>query len=450
MTGTLPPPDARDRLRELAAASVGSDRLVVRVEADLAAAPDLIKWLGGYPDQVQLYCANRSRTLTVAALGVADRMRRFEPGGMRIALDEVRERLASLPDGARYYGGFEFAPRRHDDPMWSKVGASMFILPAVEILRTEDRVRMAFNLPGEDPVGALEAAFARLDAPTSDQAATNLPARLGRRDTPDRAGWTERVSHVLARISTGEVRKVVLARQTDLAFAAPLDPGVLVRGMADAPARSFLFFFNYAGELAFLGATPELLCRRHGSQVFTEALAGTRPRSENPAEDASLAGELMTRPKLVEEHQLVEAHVAGCLEACCDGGISREGPEVLKLTRLQHRVTRFSGQVRAEIHDADLLERLHPTPAVAGDPVPEALAMIRDLEPFDRGWYAGPIGWVARDGMEFAVALRCGLIAGDKARLYAGAGLVAESNAEDEWTEIDIKMDQFLNLLHPA
>ncbi|MCB1068807.1 MAG: isochorismate synthase [Kiritimatiellae bacterium] len=435
--------------QELASA-VQAGRTLARIEVPIANL-DLVEWLCGYPDQVQLFCMNRSRTLSVAALGVADRIRSPIPISFRDGLDEIRKRLSALPAGVRYYGGFEFTARQHGDPGWDKVGSSMFILPAVELIQDEQGSRLAMNLPTQGPAEEGVDHWIRVLSHWAPDPITESPPIIrGRVDVPDRDAWAGQVAKVLDLIERGEVRKVVLARRTDILFQHPLDPRFLLRGMTAGMSTNYVFFFNYAGELAFLGSTPEQLYHRQGRQVFSEALAGTRPRGSDPVTDQALADELMTHPKLVQEHQLVESHVAACLAACCEQRVERDGPSVLSLPRLQHRVTRFSGRVGEAYHDADLLERLHPTPAVAGDPVQAALEVIRQVEPFDRGWYAGPIGWVSGDEVEFAVALRCGLLAGPLFRIFAGAGLVAQSRAEDEWTEINIKMDHFLKLINPG
>jgi menaquinone-specific isochorismate synthase len=199
-----------------------------------------------------------------------------------------------------------------------------------------------------------------------------------------------------------------------------------------------------------VGASPELLVRRHGHDVWSRPMAGTFPRGATEDADRAAEAALATSAKNRLEHRLVvDAVVDGLRELGVDVTTVR-GPEVARLATVVHLATTIAGTVRARpgCSALDLALRLHPTPAVAGVPRDAALAMLQELETFDRGCYAGPVGWVdARGDGEWAVALRCAELDGTTARLVAGAGVVAGSNPDAEWAETQAKLEPMLRVL---
>jgi menaquinone-specific isochorismate synthase len=266
-------------------------------------------------------------------------------------------------------------------------------------------------------------------------------AGLDVREDPGRAVWTESVRRILAAIDAGEVRKVVLARQLVVEAGAPFDR----RAVLDRLRRSHPSCFTYAAG-GFVGASPELLVRRRGDEVASCPMAGTVRRGATPEEDEALTAGLRRSVKEAEEHRLlVEAVVAALAPVCAEPPAASE-PDVVRFPTVSHLATRVSGVLRRPAPSAlALAGLLHPTPAVGGLPRAEALATIAALEGFDRGLYAGPVGWVdaAGDG-EWAVALRGAQLDGRRARLVAGAGIVAGSDPEAEWAETEVKLRPML------
>ena len=201
--------------------------------------------------------------------------------------------------------------------------------------------------------------------------------------------------------------------------------------------------------MAFIGASPERLFRREDRELITEAVAGTRPRSKSHDEDSKLAEELMTSQKDQLEHQIVRKSIRQQLHRCLEAeslSVSAQ-PKLLPLARTQHLFSEIRGQLCSDVSDAQLIDTLHPTPAVGGYPTENALAEISRLEPFDRGWYSAPVGWISRDAAEFAVAIRSGLLAGQELSLYSGAGIVPGSDADAEWDEVEHKLVDFIDII---
>jgi menaquinone-specific isochorismate synthase len=264
---------------------------------------------------------------------------------------------------------------------------------------------------------------------------------VGRREDPGRAEWTESVRRILTAIDAGDVRKVVLARQLVVEAGAPFDRRIVL----DRLRRSHPSCFTYAAG-SFVGASPELLIRRRGDEVASCPMAGTVRRGATPAEDDDLTAGLRRSVKEAEEHRLLVEAVVAALTPVCVGPPTAGEPDVVRFPTLAHLATRVSGVLRRPAPSAlALAGLLHPTPAVGGLPRAAALAAIADLEGFDRGLYAGPVGWVdaAGDG-EWAVALRGAQLDGPRARLVAGAGIVAGSDPEAEWAETEAKLRPML------
>ena len=264
---------------------------------------------------------------------------------------------------------------------------------------------------------------------------------LVRREDPGRAEWTDSVRRILTAINTGDVRKVVLARQLVVESGVPFDR----RCVLDRLRRSHPSCFTYAAG-SFVGASPELLVRRRGDEVASCPMAGTVRRGVTSDEDDALTTGLRRSIKEAEEHRLLVDAVVAALAPVCVGPPEAGEPDVVRFPTVSHLATRVRGVLRRPAPSAlALAGLLHPTPAVGGLPRAAALATIADLEGFDRGLYAGPVGWVdaAGDG-EWAVALRGAQLDGPRARLVAGAGIVAGSDPEAEWAETEAKLRPML------
>jgi menaquinone-specific isochorismate synthase len=260
-----------------------------------------------------------------------------------------------------------------------------------------------------------------------------------------RAEWHRAVEALLREIAAGRLEKAVLAREVLVTADAPLDPRTVLERLVRTQGSAYVFAAD-----GLVGASPELLVHRRGADVVSRPMAGTVRREASAEADAAATAGLVSSPKQTAEHRLVvDAVVAGLRST----GVEVEpvgAPELAQLADVSHLATVVAGRVADGARPSALAiaGRLHPTPAVGGTPRAAALDAIHALEPFDRGRYAGPVGWVDADGDgEWAVALRCAELRDEHARLFAGAGIVAGSDPDAEWDETEAKLEPMLRAI---
>jgi menaquinone-specific isochorismate synthase len=247
--------------------------------------------------------------------------------------------------------------------------------------------------------------------------------------------WAHGVAVAVGRITSGTLRKVVLARDVFATAGSPIDARVLLRRLAARYPDCFTFACAN-----LVGATPELLVRRKGGEVTALILGGTSPRGATPAEDAELGAALLASAKNTEEHAYAVASVRDALAPLCTDLDIPSRPSLLKLANVHHLGTAVRGTLAKDRSVLSLAGALHPPAAVCGTPAEAALELIRELEHMERGRYAGPVGWVDANGNgEFGIALRCAELDGRRARLFAGCGIVAGSDPVAEVAETEVK-----------
>lgn len=359
-------------------------------------------------------------------------------------------------DSPRYYGGLAFDPTQ---PGWPGFGPCRFVLPRIELVRRGECISLCLNLWLPAPERAsefdaeLRAAEAALDALQPEAPLPPLHRQAWQReDCPSPALWQALVEQVTAPAAQAHTPKVVLSRESRLTprdesdDRTALSPWSLLAQWAQHAQECFHFGFQFSPEQSFISCSPERLYRREGRHLFTEALAGTIRRSGDEATDAALAAELLTDSKNRLENRLVHADILNRL-APLTSRASLTEPRILKLRLLQHLKCDIEADLCPGVGDWQLLDALHPTPAVGGAPRESALAFIRAFEPYDRGWYAGACGMLSRETSEFSVAIRSALVREQTITLFAGAGIVAGSEPAAEWAELDNKIANVLSLL---
>jgi isochorismate synthase len=340
--------------------------------------------------------------------------------------------IEAPPDGGPVLiGGFGFDPASRASRLWDGFGGSRLVLPD-QMLRIDGQSAWLTTNRVIEP------------RPLPRDAAK--PSGLSRPGLAP-ADWRDLVGSIASGIRDGSlgVSKLVLARTEQIDVRASVESAVR-RLVVDYPGCTI--FALASGDACFVGATPERLVSLHDGTATTMALAGTFPRGASPEADARLAARLLADPKERTEHAVVVECMREDLAPVCRRVIADAEPHIHALASVQHLITPIRAQVRAGASVLDLVERLHPTPAVGGYPRQRALELIREHEALDRGWYAAPLGWVdARGEGDFVVGLRSALLRGGTATLFAGCGIVGGSDPETEYVESGWKLRPMLGAL---
>lgn len=365
------------------------------------------------------------------------------------------DREAGTITGPRLLGGMGFTGREPEpDGLWAPFRGASLVLPALAYVAGpaggEQTTAMVTDTASEIATEArnLDRRWLRLVARARDLAPAPggivarpvfAPLRVAA-ELPGHDAWRRIVGTYAGAVGRGRIDKVVLARRVDLRSPVDLDvPNALRRLAASAP-ESTVYAFRRAGR-TFLGATPERLVETRGRSFRTMAVAGSIRAGDSDAEAARLAAELLASDKDREEQAIVVDSIVDLLAPIAEHLDVDPVPSVMRLRYVQHLVTLITGRLPAAQGLLALGGQLHPTPAVGGQPRDVALALIDEHEGFERGWYAGPIGWLGTDGDgELCVAIRCGIVERTRATLFAGCGIVADSDPDAEWEESRIKL----------
>ncbi len=406
----------------------------------------------------------------VAALGC---VRALEARGTdRFAEVSVRWRalaaaaLADAPDlhgppgsGLVALGGFAFAPEGGGSPQWEGFAPASLVVPELSLVRKAGETWLTVNVEvaSDDTVEDL---FARVRRRLGDLGETGAlrasslplldPSPVGTYrvlSSMSPSHYEEAVARAVQRICSGELEKVVLARAVEVHAPVAHDPGAVLGLLREAFPSCYVFAVG-RGDATFVAASPELLVRREGQRASTVALAGSARRSADPAVDDHLGERLLRSDKDREENGIVVRRIARALRPHSVWVTAAPEPALVRVANIQHLATPIRAQLASPVGAIELAGLLHPTPAVGGEPREVAARLIPALEGFDRGWYAGAVGWTdpAGDG-ELCVALRCGLLRGAVAHCYAGCGIVRDSDPAAELAETEVKLEAMLPVL---
>jgi len=413
---------------------------------------DTLGWLTDNPHPDQSYWQNRDSQFALAGLGQA---LAFEADDIveveRVMADIERALDQAHSTGSRpvFLGGLSFDNQMTG--LWQAFKAVSFRAPLCFLQQQQGQHELGFNLYSTTLAGwqhqrtSLKRLLARLCFDAQPRA--RKKNRIGQRqDSFDPDGWRDSLAQTLKAIEQGQLKKAVLARRVDLTLAhAPNMPELLTRWRNKNP-ESFSFLLSQPG-WQFLGCSPERLFVRRQHRLATEAIAGTLPRGQNRADDFFYGQQLLTDPKLRLEHRLVGEFISQQLRPYCADINTQYQPHIVKLSAIQHLCQPIHANLKPAVRNHALLQALHPTPAVCGYPRQAAKTLIDALEPVGRGLYSGAVGVVSDAGVEFAVAIRSALCHNNRLFCYSGVGIVAGSVAEQEWQELESKLQSLLELI---
>jgi isochorismate synthase len=441
--------------------------VLVTLSAPIAPPEDLLSLLQHAPPAATscFWWERPAEGFAIAALGATARFsahgsERFSEIAMAcdaILRTAVTGGAAQSLGAPLFVGGFAFAPDAPQDERWRGFPAGLMLLPRMLVVRREQRATLTVTCivdatsDGADVLRRLEADLQSLQdsAACADDGDVKDPtaARYTAAPTLPLPVWKQAVAATVDDITQGRLDKLVLARSCTVASSRLFDCGRILRHLRRTYPSCVVFWMR-TPDGDFIGATPEPLVRRRGRSISTAAIAGSAAPGVSAAAASALAEALKHSRKERTEHAIVVRAIAETLAPVCEQLDVAPAPEVLRLDNVQHLVTPITGRLRDSLHVLDLVRRLHPSPAVAGHPRTAALQLLREREALDRGWYAGPIGWMdANHDGEFAVAIRSALVRGSEASLYAGAGIVAGSDPDAELEETQLKLQPLLAAL---
>jgi menaquinone-specific isochorismate synthase len=364
------------------------------------------------------------------------------------------------PPSPRLFGGFSFQDRHVPGDFWEEFPVARFILPQLELMGVDGTGVLTLRKlldPGEDPLicgRELEALLpdflrSRQDA-SEGEGVRDIWVPATRAET-EPAEWHAAVERTLARIEAADVSKVVLARALAVSAEEGLSPTSVAMALWRGNPGSHVFFLEPSPGKAVLGAAPETVATVQGGRFRATAVAGSVSRGSTSAESDALARHLLRSEKDRWEHQVAVQDMVDRLTPLCEEVRAGSEPTVLSLPTIQHLETVIEATLRPNQTVLSALEALHPTAAVCGIPRTPAMQVIQDEEPFQRGWYAGPMGWFDGGGNGvFAPALRFAVFRDPDWRLFAGAGIVSGSDPRLEWEETSIKFQPILRALSEA
>lgn len=412
------------------------------------------------------YWRNRLNTEERIGIGTAHVLA-GDRSSLREILQRTHDATENAPSHVRYFGGARFYAPSTADSVWRGINDVQFVLPFLEFERIHGVLHLHCTLVLPLSPSIQTPALATIRATVAEKceqlknhskATSHLipfeqnkqPLRrkipyTSRTDVPTQEGWNDSIHKALRLFHEGDIEKVVLARRTSLECENTPNAHHILRERLQKSQHVTAFYLQFDKQTVFLGTTPELLYQRKGRTITTEAIAGTRKRGASAAEDAEITQELMHSDKDRREHLSVQRYIANALDELTQT-FTIGTLDVLKLSNLMHLHAVFTGNLRTNVDDATIVEQLHPTPAVGGTPRREALNFLQNTEAFDRGWYAAPVGWVNAHAAEFAVAIRSALVSEHFVHIFSGAGIVAGSEVQKEWQEIELKIAPLLDL----
>jgi menaquinone-specific isochorismate synthase len=367
--------------------------------------------------------------------------------------DSVVDVESAVPGtGPVLLGGFSFDPLKTKSTLWEPFSNASLVLPKFLLTVMQGESWLTTNAVISEDDDSYETAREleqeRDGLVTNWRSAEDASQPLTYTLTEVAPGkWKNAVAKTAAEIRAELIDKVVLSRELRVYSKKVFSPSVVLKRLYSQQPDSFIFAVE-RDESCFLGASPERLVKREGAELFSTCVAGSIARGKTPAEDTRLGEALMKDKKNLYEHKVVVNMIRNAMDDVCGHVDVPEQPQLYKVRDIQHLYTPVVGRACENTSLLSMVGALHPTPALGGFPKEQAMKKIRDLEGYDRGWYSAPVGWIDYKGDgEFAVAIRSGLLHEKGASLFAGSGIVGDSDPDCEYNETQMKFQPMLSAM---
>lgn len=357
--------------------------------------------------------------------------------------------LQKIKKGPRLFGGIPFLESllsKTKYSVWHSFSKHSFFLPEIEIILKDDGFGIVYvnSLKDEDKTVVKE----RLKQLKSKLVGKDLETveQLQRIDMPNFSSWCDTVEKSLHSFEKTSLEKVVLARASYLTFSAKLFPFHLLTELKAFSLNATLFAYAPSAEGAIVGVSPEIFFQRDQDKIITEAVAGTCKKGFDSKENQQLIDHLQSSSKDHEEFSYVSEFIKDKMQDLCHKVMVKKNKSVKETATLFHLFESFQGLLKKGVTDIQIMKKLHPTPAMGGKPQVLAMEFLDQSEPFVRGQYAAPIGWMSPFNTELVVAIRSAFIRKNCMTVFAGAGIVKGSNPAKEWEELELKISHFLKM----
>ncbi|MEX2403481.1 MAG: isochorismate synthase [Balneolales bacterium] len=426
----------------------------------------VLELMGG-KNNFQYYWEHPEKNFAIAA---AEKIKMIKVSGknrfraIKNKLDDLKKNIFSYSEishslcGPHFFGGFSFFDQKLSGA-WDAFGNASFVMPGWTLIKDGKFSILTITMGINQAASSLEIKdeLHNLYINFKEQLASKLikgctldnkkkRTHLIPIKNTDYRNWEKKILKAVSLIKDNTFEKIVIARQHHVRLAKDVIPARVMHQLRKSYTNCISFIYQLNGESCFMGCTPEKLVSMESSNVRTEGLAGSISRGKTASQDARLEKKLLESQKDLEEHQYVVDSIQDKLKKFSSDIEFPALPEVKKITNVQHLYTPIFASLADPMDPLELVEKLHPTPAVGGFPQESALAHIQELEQFERGWYGGPIGWFNTNGRcEFAVAIRSGLIRKNNIQFFAGCGIVEDSDPNTEWEETKLKLIPMLN-----
>tara|TARA_R110000868_G_scaffold25366_1_gene98851 strand:- start:3540 stop:4955 length:1416 start_codon:yes stop_codon:yes gene_type:complete len=364
------------------------------------------------------------------------------------AIEHANELINDNPE-LIIFGGQRFHPNQKASYEWQNLGTHFYVLPQFIFTKRTDNSKLLINIPSEVFTSPSKAAKLLMELEgilTFKGHAQKKFDFIPHLTQPSFDQWQNQVAKAHESFKRGELEKVVLSRKEVLSSQNIIRPDQIFEHLNLKAGEHFIFHIQWRHDQSFTTMTPERLFKLDNTELFSDAIAGTRSRGENSEQDHELENELKNSDKELSEHRFVSSSIRSTMHKLgCEEIEASETESILKLTHVQHLYTKLSAKLYKQPKIRELINAFHPTPAVGGTPKEEAVDWLLENESYDRGFFAAPVGVLDAKGAEFCVAIRSALVFGKELHVYAGAGIVAKSTAQDEWSETANKMKNFMS-----
>ncbi|MFD1361428.1 isochorismate synthase [Lentibacillus salinarum] len=380
-----------------------------------------------------------------------DRVEQAEISWKKLRHDAVIHNPYETPGtGLLALGGMSFDPAKRQSLLWKNFPQLALTVPAFMLTKQGNTCYLTINIQVQenDHPLQLERKLQQMEAVLMG-ASGDLPkgAHIEAQQEVAPGEWKETVKFAAESIQQQHAEKIVLARELQVKLTDQAAISAVLNKLIETQPNSYVFAFERNGD-CFVGASPERLVKQETDTILSTCLAGTASRGNTKKQDTEIADNLLHDEKNRREHDFVVKMIRQSMAHYCTDITIPDEPVIYPLKNLQHLYTPVTATLLDGYSIFDIVEKLHPTPALGGVPRDESLAFIRRHEALDRGWYGAPVGWLdSNQNGEFAVAIRSGLIRGDQASLFAGCGIVKDSDPETEYDETNIKFKPMLSVL---